>query len=57
VRMVALLSKPSRREVEYEPDFLGFTIPDAFVVGYGLDFAEHLRSLPYVGVLRPEAYA
>lgn len=57
VRLVALLSKPARREIELEPDYLCFTIPDKFVVGYGLDFAEHLRSLPYIGVLRPGAYA
>lgn len=54
--MASLLSKPARREVDFEPEYLGFTIPDKFVVGYGLDFAEHLRSLPYVGVLRPDAY-
>lgn len=55
--MVSLLSKPARREVNFEPEYLCFTIPDKFVVGYGLDFAQHLRSLPYVGVLRSEAYA
>ena len=54
--MCSLLSKPARREVEYEPEYLLFAIPDKFVVGYGLDFAETLRSLPYVGVLRPELY-
>jgi hypoxanthine-guanine phosphoribosyltransferase len=55
--MASLLSKPARREVDFDPQYLCFTIPDKFVVGYGLDFAEHLRSLPYVGVLKPEAYS
>lgn len=55
VAMASLLSKPARREVDFDPQYLCFTIPDKFVVGYGLDFAEHLRSLPYVGVLKPEA--
>ncbi|KAG7670974.1 hypothetical protein Ndes2437A_g04612 [Nannochloris sp. 'desiccata'] len=57
VAMASLLSKPARREVDFDPQYLCFTIPDKFVVGYGLDFAEHLRSLPYVGVLKPEAYS
>ena len=56
VAFASLLSKPARREVDFEPEYLCFTIPDRFVVGYGLDFAEHLRSLPYVGVLKPSAY-
>lgn len=53
--VVALLSKPSRRRTHVDLDFLGFEIPDAFVVGYGLDFAERYRYLPYVAVLKPEA--
>lgn len=56
VALVSLLSKPARREIDYDPDYLCFAIADKFVVGYGLDFAEKLRSLPYVGVLRPELY-
>ncbi len=56
VRTVALLDKPSRREVEYTPDYVGREIPDAFVVGYGLDYGEKYRSLPYVGILKPEIY-
>lgn len=56
VALASLLSKPARRAVPYEPDYLGFEVPDLFVVGYGLDFAEHYRSLPYVGVLRPSCY-
>jgi len=55
VRIVALLDKPGRRVVkEIVPDYVGFEIPDAFVVGYGLDFSERYRNLPYVGILRPE---
>lgn len=56
VATCALLSKPERREVEFEPDYVGFVIPDKFVIGYGLDYAEQYRTLPYVGVLAPEAY-
>jgi hypothetical protein len=56
VELAALLSKPSRRAVPFEAKFTGFVIEDKFVVGYGLDFAEALRSLPYVGVLRPGLY-
>ena len=54
---MALLYKPSRREVEYSPDYTGIEIPDEFVVGYGLDYAEKYRTLPYVGVLKPEIYS
>src|SRR5918997_1758799 len=56
LRICALLDKPARRLVEIPIDYLGFTIPDQFVVGYGLDFAEFYRNLPYIGVLRPEVY-
>ncbi len=56
VKICTLLSKPSRRKVDVPVDYNGFTIPDDFVVGYGLDFAEKYRNLPYVGVLKPEAY-
>jgi hypoxanthine phosphoribosyltransferase len=56
VEVCALLDKPSRRVVEVHPRYIGFEIPDRFVVGYGLDFAQHYRGLPYVAVLRPEAY-
>lgn len=54
VRFAALLEKEGRREVDIEPDFVGFQIPDEFVVGYGLDFAERYRQLPCIGVLKPE---
>lgn len=56
VKVVTLLDKPERRKVEVTPNYNGFTIPDEFVVGYGLDFNEEYRNLPYVGVLKPEAY-
>jgi hypoxanthine phosphoribosyltransferase len=51
-----LLDKPARRLTEIEIDYVGFTIPDRFVIGYGLDFGERYRNLPYVGVLRPSVY-
>lgn len=51
-----LLDKPSRRQVEFVPDYTGAQIPDEFVVGYGLDFAEKYRTLPFVGILKPEVY-
>ncbi|MDR1280668.1 MAG: hypoxanthine phosphoribosyltransferase [Opitutaceae bacterium] len=53
VRTCVLLDKRGRREVEFEADFVGFRIPDTFVVGYGLDFAERYRNLPCIGVLKP----
>lgn len=58
VRICTLLDKPERRKpgITLVPDYVGFTIPNEFVVGYGLDFNEHYRNLPYVGVLKPEAY-
>jgi hypoxanthine phosphoribosyltransferase len=56
IRICALLDKPARRLVEIPIDYVGFEIPDAFVVGYGLDFGEVYRNLRFVGVLRPEAY-
>jgi hypoxanthine phosphoribosyltransferase len=55
--LCALLDKPARRVVPIEVDYTGFEIPDKFVVGYGLDFAERYRNLPFIGVLRPEVYA
>ena len=57
VKVVALLDKPSRRRIEATADYLGFQIPDAFVVGYGLDFAQRYRNLPFIAVLKPEIYA
>jgi len=51
MKLITLLDKPERREVEVKADYTGFTIPDEFVVGYGLDYDEQYRNLPYVGVL------
>ena len=56
VKTVTLLDKPSRREVEFTPDYHGLEVPDYFVVGYGLDYNERYRALPYVGILKPEVY-
>ena len=56
IKVCALLSKPSRREIQVKLDYLGFEIPDKFVVGYGLDYAENYRNLPFIGVLKPELY-
>ena len=58
VKICTLLDKPEcrRPEITLQPDWTGFTIPNEFVVGYGLDFNEHYRNLPYVGILKPEAY-
>jgi hypoxanthine phosphoribosyltransferase len=57
LRICALLSKPSRREVDVELDWVGFEVPNEFVVGYGLDYAEEYRNLPFIGVLKKEVYA
>ena len=56
LRTCVLLDKKARREVPIEADFVGFEIPDKFVVGYGLDFGEQYRNLPYVGILKPSMY-
>ena len=56
IRLCTLLDKPERRVVPVEVDYVGFTIPDEFVVGYGLDYAEKYRNLPYIGILKPSVY-
>jgi hypoxanthine phosphoribosyltransferase len=56
IRICTLLDKPARRLVDIPVDYIGFTIPDQFVVGYGLDYQEFYRNLRFVGVLRPEVY-
>lgn len=58
LKICTLLDKPERRKpgITLKPDYVGFTVPNEFVVGYGLDFNEHYRNLPYVGILKPEAY-
>jgi len=57
IELCTLLDKPQRRKAPIEVKYKGFDIPDEFVVGYGIDFAEKYRNLPFVGVLKPEAYA
>lgn len=56
VKIAALLSKPSRRKVDIDVEYLGFEVPDEFIVGYGLDFAEKYRNLPYVAILKEDIY-
>jgi hypoxanthine phosphoribosyltransferase len=58
LKICTLLDKPSRRKpgITLKPDYVGFEVPNAFVVGYGLDYNEHYRNLPYVGILKPEIY-
>lgn len=56
VTVATLFDKPARRTVELTPDYKGFTLPDEFVVGYGLDYAEKYRNLPYIGILKPQIY-
>lgn len=57
ITLVTLLDKPSRRKSPIKADFVGFEVPDEFVVGYGLDYAEKYRNLPFVGILKPEVYS
>ena len=57
IRIAALLDKPDRREAPVSADYCGFVVPDQFIVGYGLDYAEKYRNLPYIGVLKPEIYS
>ena len=56
IKTVTMLDKPSRRRVEFVPDYCGRTIPDEFVIGYGLDYNERYRELPFIGVLSPDVY-
>lgn len=57
IKICTLLNKPARRVLDIPLDYVGFVIPDRFVVGYGLDYGEIYRNLPFVGVLKPELYA
>ena len=57
MKICTLLDKPERRVKPITADYVGFTVPDAFVVGYGLDYAQYYRNLPYIGILRPEIYS
>lgn len=56
IRLCTFLDKPERRRVDIRPDYVGAEVPDEFIVGYGLDYAEKYRNLPYIGVLKPEVY-
>ena len=56
VKICTILDKPSRRKADIAPDYEGFAVPDEFVVGYGLDYDEKYRNLPYIGVLKPSVY-
>ncbi|MBS4210819.1 hypoxanthine phosphoribosyltransferase [Bacillus sp. FJAT-50079] len=56
IKIVTLLDKPTGRKADINADYVGFEVPDAFVVGYGLDYAEKYRNLPYIGILKPEIY-
>ncbi len=56
IKMVALLHKEGKQETDLRPDYVGFSCPDEFVVGYGLDYAEKYRNLPYIGILKPQVY-
>lgn len=57
ITIVTLLDKPSRREKPIVPDLAGFEVPDEFVVGFGLDYCQQYRNMPYIGVLKPEVYS
>ena len=57
IRIATLLDKPSRRKVDLQADYIGFSVPDEFVIGYGLDHDEKYRNLPYIGILKPEVYS
>ena len=56
IKICTLLDKPERRKADIHADYVGFTVPDAFVVGYGLDYDEKYRNLPYIGILKPQVY-
>ena len=57
ISIATLMDKPARRKADVHADYSCFEVPDAFVVGYGLDYDEHYRSLPYIGILKPEVYS
>lgn len=57
IKVCTLLDKPARRKADINADYKGFDVPDEFIVGYGLDYAEKYRNLPYIGILKPEIYS
>lgn len=57
VTVATLFDKPARRTVDLQPHYKGYTLPDEFVVGYGLDYSEKYRNLPFIGILKPEVYS
>ena len=57
IRIATLLDKPARRKVDLKADYIGYSVPDEFVVGYGLDYDEKYRNLPYIGILKPVVYS
>lgn len=57
IKIATLLDKPSRRKVDLVADYIGFSVPDEFVIGFGLDYDEKYRNLPYIGILKPEVYS
>ena len=57
IKIATLLDKPSRRKVDFHADYVGFSLPHDFVIGYGLDYDEKYRNLPYIGILKPEVYS
>lgn len=56
IEIISLLNKPSRRKADLDVKYIGFEVPDGFIVGYGIDYAEKYRNLPYIGILKPEVY-
>lgn len=56
VKIVTLLNKPARRKIDVPVEYIGFEVPDEFIVGYGIDYAEKYRNLPFIGILKPEVY-
>ncbi|MFT8347710.1 hypoxanthine phosphoribosyltransferase [Clostridium saccharoperbutylacetonicum] len=56
IEIISLLNKPARRKVDLDVKYIGFEVPDGFIVGYGIDYAEKYRNLPFIGILKPEVY-
>lgn len=56
IEIISLLNKPARRKIDLNVKYVGFEVPDGFIVGYGIDYAEKYRNLPFIGILKPEVY-